>query len=141
MSDSMTKDDVLSALGEISQHFENCMKATYGGSHERFHRWMNAADWAAAYLNDPAPTITDWISVKDSTPTEMHLNCWVMIKGCPDPMIDRWEGDRGEESTYGFPEDEKTFVKSGWYYNDCNEVTHWMPIRTPEPPEEVTGDA
>lgn len=84
--------------------------------------------------------MSEWISVKDSTPTVMHLDCWIMIKGCPDPMIDYWEGDRGEESTGVFPEGEKTFVKSGWYYSDCNEVTHWMPIYRPEPPEEVTGD-
>lgn len=53
MIDSMTRDDVLSALGEISKHFESCTKETYGSTREMFHCWMNAADWAAAYLNDP----------------------------------------------------------------------------------------
>ncbi len=91
-------------------------------------------------LESITPTVDGWVSVKDSTPTVMHLDCWVMIKDCPIPMIDYWEGDRGEESTGVFPDGEKTFVKSGWYYNDCNEVTHWMPIWTPEPPEEVSGD-
>lgn len=59
----MTKDEILSALGEISKYFEDCTEATYGEINERFHRWMNAADWAAAYLNDPAPTIEgeSWI--------------------------------------------------------------------------------
>ena len=79
-----------------------------------------------------------WTSVKDSTPTVMGLNCWVIIKGCQIPMIDCWEGGRGEETTGVFPDGEKTFVKSGWYYNDCNEVTHWMPMTIPEPPEEVS---
>jgi len=78
-----------------------------------------------------------WVSVKDRLPTVMDLICWVMIKGCPKPLIDCWEGDRGEESTGVFPDGEKTYVKSGWYYNECNEVTHWMPIPQPEPPEEV----
>ena len=87
------------------------------------------------------PTVGGWISVKDSTPTVMYLDCWVIIKGCPNPIIDLWVGDRGEESTGVFPDGEKTFVKSGWYCNDCNEVTHWMPIYRPEPPKEVSGDA
>lgn len=101
--------------------------------------FITAVEFAKLVIQD-APTIGGWISVKDSTPTVMHLDCLVMIKGYPNPMIDYWEGDRGEESTGVFSDGEKTFVKSGWYYNDCNEVTHWMPIPMPEPPKEVTGD-
>ncbi len=118
MSDSMTKDDVLSALGEISQHFENCAEATYGGSHERFHRWMNAADWAAAYLNDPAPTVGGWISVKDRLPETGRL---ALVYGSMGAMtIARY------------------IATNEWLVPGIfSTVTHWMPL--PEPPEEVSG--
>lgn len=67
----MTKDEVLSALGEISKHFESCADGTYGGSHERFERWMYSADWAAAYLNDQ-PEETTFVKEEDRT---NHYHC------------------------------------------------------------------
>jgi hypothetical protein len=120
MTDSMTKDDVLSALGEISQHFENCAEATYGGSHERFHRWMNAADWAAAYLNDPAPTIGGWISADKRPPKQGRYLVWGLTRITPDHY----------DEANGFWEIQPAFwfEKSGW----DRKVKFWQML--PEPP-------
>lgn len=140
MSDSMTKDDVLSALGEISQHFENCAEATYGGNHEWFHRWMNAADWAAAYLNDPAPTIGGWISVKDRLPEAIPgttSSAFVLV--CYKTKCEITGDTFSVVTMSSF----NTRCKE-WHIRDPRspheivKVTHWMP--KPKPPEEVTGD-
>lgn len=118
MIDSMTRDDVLSALGEISKHFESCTKETYGSTCELFHRWMNAADWAAAYLNDPAPTVGGWISVKDRLPdkNEKIVICY--------EWTGLFSGDKYREVTVG------TIADLG---PECFVIA-WMSL--PEPPEE-----
>ena len=73
-----------------------------------------------------APTVNDWISVKERLPEQPDSNVWiwclVMRKGAK------------------LPTTEVNFDNGKWYYFgymtgmlEC-EVTHWMPL--PEPPKE-----
>ena len=98
---------------------------------------------------DEAPTVaTDtnvlgkWISVKDRLPDEeREQECWVWGPRMNKPEIDTWEGGRGETGVcHVIPDGTAKYIKSGWFYNDMEPITHWMPLWTPEPPEEVSGD-
>ena len=139
MSDSMTRDDVLSALGEISQHFENCAEATWGDSHERFDRWMNAADWAAAYLNDQAPTVNGWISA-DIYPDQAGRRYLLTVRNVHYGDVSVIIGHTGYGNTSWYTSD--TIYMENYRAGDNRlshnyVVTHWMQM--PEPPEEVSG--
>lgn len=92
-----------------------------------------------AVVEAPAVDVRpQWISVKDRLPEKKFQDCWVMVNGEKIPEIDWWDGHRGERANAIFGDCQvRQYVRSGWYYNDCNEVTHWMPIECPEPPKEV----
>lgn len=139
MIDSMTRDDVLSALGEISKHFESCTKGTYGSTREMFHRWMNAADWAAAYLNDPAPPIVGWISVKDRLPP-MEKCVLVFCKGKSEHTQSvRTITEMSDINRFNYKCKTEPYWREPWDFFYANyDITHWMPL--PEPPEENEDD-
>lgn len=85
-----------------------------------------------------------WVSVEEALPTEEGQDCWVWCKELGEPELDNWEGGRGEKAVASMgPNETREFIKSGWYYNDMQPITHWMPVdapKVPEPPKEENDE-
>ena len=78
-----------------------------------------------------------WVSVEDRLPEEVDTETWVWGEGMEEPETDVWEGDRGRQAVAYLAENSRVeYVKSGWWSNDMQHITHWMPIDVPEPPRE-----
>ena len=131
------------ALKEQIENF-NCE----GCNHYNFVRCRACQiDDALSYIDD-APTVGEWVSVKDRMPTETH-SMFYKLYGTP-----KWRNNAmwREESDHVLVairfEDGSQFVTSG-YTQDGKwstgiskilqyTVTHWMPL--PEPPEVKQND-
>ena len=87
--------------------------------------------------------VPEWISVDDSLPIRKGQMCWVWSEDWRDesgvPDDDSWMDDRGEKGKWYNPDSgaNNEFIKSGWYENTGNNITHWMPIVVPMPPKKV----
>ena len=110
------------------------------------------SQWAADVLHETIARIEElsegrreWISVNDALPTEEGQDCWVWCKEMGEPELDNWDGGRGEKAIAILGDDKRVeFIKNGWYYNDMQPITYWMPIDEPiipEPPKEEMEDA
>lgn len=84
---------------------------------------MTAAEMSLVARDiDRAPTVMDWISVRDRLP-EPPCRCLVYTP----------------YNEYGDGMITATFTEYGWMTPGyIGQVTHWMPL--PEPPEGVSGD-
>ncbi len=71
-----------------------------------------------------------WISVDERLP-EFGDQTWVFADG--DVDVDWYEGGRGDIAL----DCEGEFKKSGWYAFSHYEITHWMPLERPLPPNET----
>lgn len=105
------------------------------------------ARWShGAVLNtiDAAPTIGEWISVKDDLPKERdsifanckHLSKHMWVKESDRVIVYVRFPDGTGTSTEGRLQDGKWWTKISPMLEPV--VTHWMPL--PEPPEVIQGD-
>lgn len=81
-----------------------------------------------------------WIPVSVELPVQGE-DTWVYAInrewGTSEVEIDTWVGNRGDEVRCVGPNGETIEKETGWYhYQTPWEITHWMPIEPPEPPEE-----
>ena len=100
-------------------------------------------DDALSYIDD-APTVGEWISVKDRMPTETH-SMFYKFYGTPKWRNAMWREESDNVLVAITFEDGSRFVTSG-YTQDGRwstgiskilqyTVTHWMPL--PTPPEVI----
>ncbi len=82
--------------------------------------------------------MSQWIKVEDALPIIDGQDCWVWSDDWSDdaePEMDTWEGNRGEPAQWANgPEEDRDFIRSGWYTCTGMNITHWMPIERPERP-------
>ena len=90
-------------------------------------------------LNDcPISPAPEWISVDERLP-EQGEDTWIYTPESTEGyqvFADTLEGRRGHPGRWANgPEESRVFIRSGWLDSPGDNVTHWMPIMKPDPPE------